>query len=198
MKRLLVIGCLASVSIITVFASCGKPPEVCDIGYYLDAPQLCPDRASLGFGLEFRTGTFIGRTVSNTIDVRNGGTTDLVVSAAARTGDNAFSSDVIYDLPDGGSGTTLPATIPGGKHLFLRVFFAPTQAKAYSGLLTVQSNSGPESIKKILDGASAAGATPVVTANQGLPAGSFAFLLAGCGVPEDGGTSPCYLDGGTP
>ena len=125
MNRPLLIGCLASLLILTGFSSCGKPPEVCDVGYYLSTPQLCPDVSSVGFGQEFRTGTIIGTRPQNSIDVRNGGTADLVVDSVTRTGDSAFSHDLIYTLPDGGSGTSVPATIPGGKHLFLRVVFAP-------------------------------------------------------------------------
>lgn len=198
MNRPLLIGCLASLLILTGFSSCGKPPEVCDVGYYLSTPQLCPDVSSVGFGQEFRTGTIIGTRPQNSIDVRNGGTADLVVDSVTRTGDSAFSHDLIYTLPDGGSGTSVPATIPGGKHLFLRVVFAPTQAKAYSGKLTVATNSGPESIQRLIDVASAGGFTSVVAANQGQPAGTYVFLLSGCGVPSDGGTSPCYFDGGVP
>lgn len=67
---------------------------------------------------------------------------------------------------------TLPATIKGNKYFFMRVVFAPTEPRAYAGKITVQSNA------------------------QNSP--SMEFTLTGCGVPGpgDGGTSPCYRDGG--
>jgi hypothetical protein len=196
MKRPLAIGSLASAAIIIGFSACGKPPSLCDVGYYLDTPQLCASNASLGFGLEFRTGTIIGTSQPNTLDLRNGGLADLVVESVTRTGDSAFTSSLSYDLPDGGSTSTLPTALQAGKHLYVQVLFAPTQARAYSGLITVRSNSGPEAIRNLLDAAAANGFTAVLAANQGQPDGGFAFLLSGCGVPADGGASPCYRDGG--
>jgi hypothetical protein len=198
MKRPLAIGCVASLVIVTGFSSCGKAPGVCDPGVYLDTPQLCSDQASLGFGLEFRTGVTIGTAPQRTIDIRNGGTANLVVESASRTGDGAFRSDLGYELPDGGQGSTLPATIRGGDHLFIRVIFTPTQPIPYSGQIAVRSNAGPEAIGAMLDVAAASGFTAVLTANRNQPDGGFVFLLSGCGVPPDGGTSPCYFDGGVP
>jgi hypothetical protein len=195
MKRSLAICCLASLAIVTGFSTCGKA-GVCDPGVYLETPQLCSAIASLGFGLEFRTGVSIGTAPQSTIDIRNGGTPALVMESVSRTGDGAFRSDVTYDLPDGGSGSTLPATIPGGEHFYIRVIFTPTQARAYSGQVAVRSNAGPEAIRAMLDAAAASGFTAVLDANRNQPDGGFVFLLSGCGVPTDGGSSPCYFDGG--
>lgn len=66
--------------------------------------------------------------------------------------------------------STFPATIAGNKYFYMRVIFTPTAAKLYTGRITVQSNA------------------------QNSP--SQEFQVTGCGLPSDGGTSPCYRDGG--
>ncbi len=164
MKRSLIIGCVSSLAILSGFASCGKPPVACDGDSLMSTPYVCADRDGLGFGLEFGTGTLIGQRPQNTLSIRNGGVKDLTISTANYSGDSAFT---VTTEP-----ATLPATITGNKYFYMRVVFAPTEAKAYSGKITVQSN--------------------------GENAPSKEFALSGCGIPSDGGTSPCYRDGGTP
>jgi len=169
MKRL-IIGSVASFFILSGFASCGKAPTACSGDSLLDKAQLCPDRTSLGFAQEFGSGTLIGTKPQDTISIRNGGVADLHVTAATLTGDPEFSLTIAYDVSDGGAGTDIPASITGDKNLFLRVVFAPTKAKAYSGTITVESDAEN---------------TPSAT-----------FPVSGCGIPSDGGVSPCYKDGG--
>lgn len=64
----------------------------------------------------------------------------------------------------------LPATIKANKAFYLQVTFAPTAAKLYTGKIVVESNAENGATKE--------------------------FGLSGCGVPTDGGASPCYRDGG--
>ena len=64
----------------------------------------------------------------------------------------------------------LPANITGNKYFYMRVVFAPTEARLYTGKIVVLSSGGRSP--------------------------SLEFELSGCGVPADGGTSPCYRDGG--
>lgn len=164
---------------VSTFASCDPVPllpdggeNICAKGNLQSKATLCPDRASLGFAQEFNSGTFIGTKPADTISIRNGGVVNLEVASVEKSGDPAFTVTVGYDLPDGGTGSELPASIRGNKYLYLQVIFAPTQAKAYSGAITVTSNANNAAVQT--------------------------FALSGCGVPADGGTSPCYLDGGTP
>lgn len=82
-----------------------------------------------------------------------------------------FSGDSAFTMTT--SPATFPASIKGNKELFVQVVFAPTQAKLYSGKIVLQTNA----------------------ANDG---GYFEFPISGCGVPADGGVSPCYRDGGAP
>lgn len=164
MKRTL-LAALTSVAILSGFAACGKPPVTCDPDYYTQNPQVCTDRDSLGFALEFGSGTFIGTAPQDTLLIRNGGLDNLVISSVTPSGDSAFT---VTTEP-----ASLPATVGGNKNFFLRVVFAPTEAKLYNGKITVQSNAENSPTKE--------------------------FTLSGCGVPRDGGSAPCYrADAGTP
>lgn len=164
MKRLVLIGCIGSAAILPGFAACGKAPVPgdCDPDNLTTAPQACPDRQSLGFAREFGSGTWIGSKPQESIVVYNYGTDDLRVDAVSLSGDSAFKLDTAPSM--------LPANIPGNKFLAMRVTFAPTEAKLYTGRITLQSNAA--------NGA------------------ALEFEVSGCGVPSDGGTSPCYRDGG--
>lgn len=163
MKRLLV-GVISSI-ILSAFSGCGKPPVACEADSLMSAPQVCPDRESLGFAQEFNSGTFIGQKPQETLVIRNGGVKDLEITSARLTGDGAFKLTT--------NPAELPATIKGNKNFYMQVIFAPTQAKRYEAKITVESNAENSPTRE--------------------------FLVSGCGVPTDGGTSPCYgADAGTP
>ncbi len=168
MKRML-IGCISSLAILSGFSACGNPAVLPDggsaicTGDYLDKPaQACADRLSLGFSREFGSGTFIGQRPQDTLSIKNGGIEDLKITSANLSGDSAFT---LTTEP-----ASLPADIKGNKYFYMRVVFAPTEARLYTGKIVVQSN--------------------------GALSPSREFELTGCGVPADGGTSPCYRDGG--
>jgi len=140
----------------------------CDPDSLLQKPQLCADRNSLGFAQEFNSGTYIGTKPVENLAIRNGGIEDLRIDAVATSGDSAFKYTYSWEA-DGG---TLPTNVKGTTTAFIQVEFAPTQAKRYTGSITITSNAenAPQKI----------------------------FEVSGCGVPADGGASPCYGDGGTP
>lgn len=164
MKRSLLVGCISSLAILAGFSACGKPPVACDGVSLMQAAQACADRDSLGFAQEFGSGTFIGARPQETLSIKNGGIADLTITSANFSGDSAFT---VTTEP-----ATLPATIQGNQHFYMRVVFAPTQAKLYTGTITIQDN-----------------------AENGV---SREFPVSGCGVPNDGGVSACYRDGGAP
>lgn len=164
MNRSLLVGCLSSLAILSGFLSCGKPPVACEGDSLTQAAQACADRQGLGFSREFGSGTFIGQKPQDTLSIKNGGIADLTITSANYSGDSAFT--LTTEPP------TVPATIKGNKYFYMRVVFAPTEAKLYTGKITVQSN--------------------------GQVSPSLEFAISGCGIPLDGGTSPCYFDGGTP
>lgn len=164
MKQSWLIGALAASLILSGFMACGKPPAVCDADYLTKNPQLCPDRAGLGFAQEFNSGTHIiiypdggVKPDQDILVLRNGGQSDLTITSAVLSGDPAFTLTTDPEIP---------ATIKGNKYLLARVQFFPRQAKAYTATLTVQSNA------------------------ENSPSREFA--ISGCGVPTDGGASSCY------
>lgn len=159
MTRSLVVGCIAGV-ILSIFPACGKAPVACEADSLMDEPHACPDRASLGFGLEFGTATVIGTKPLDSLTIRNGSVKSLEVSAANYSGDSAFK--VSFE-------PTAPATIQGNKNMYVQVEFAPTEARAYSGTVTVTTNA--------------------VNADGGL----LTFPISGCGIPPDKNT-PCAVD----
>ncbi len=164
MKRSTLIGSLA---ILSGFSACGKSGDggdggICSPHTLTKAAQACPDKLSLGFGLENRSAEYIGSKPQQSLDIRNGGLADLTVTQATLTGDSAFTLNT--------NPVTLPAAIKGNDSFLMQVIFAPTEAKLYTGQITVVSNAENN---------------PTLT-----------LQLSGCGVPADGGTSPCYKDGG--
>lgn len=155
MKRAILIGGLSAATILSAFSSCGQPtnPMPCDGETLMSTPHLCPDRGSIGFALEFNSGTFIGTKPQESLRLTNGSTANLDITAISYSGDPAFTYDTSPDA--------IPATIAGNKNMLVRVVFAPTEARRYTGKLTVQSNA-------------ANGAERT-------------FDITGCGVPVDGG-----------
>jgi hypothetical protein len=157
-------------TIVVSFLACGKAPVLCEpdsIGAY-PKPEWCPDRASLGFAQEFGSGTYIGTAPVESLSVRNGGLADLSITDGTYTGDSAFTITASW-ATDGGFPAT---TVKGNESIFVQVAFAPTQAKLYTGTLTLNNTSANEPVAVI--------------------------QISGCGVPNDGGTTPCYRDGGAP
>lgn len=161
---------LACCVVVATFASCEPVGQVCDPKYIAEKPQVCPDRTSTGFGREFGTATYIGTKPVTSFILRNGGDGDLVIKAIETTGDSQFKYTASWDteLDDGAIPGT---TVKGNKKVLIQVEFAPTQAKAYAGTIVIESNAQN---------------TPNLT-----------LQVSGCGLPADGGTSPCYADGGT-
>ncbi|HEY0881301.1 MAG TPA: hypothetical protein VGD87_07215 [Archangium sp.] len=69
--------------------------------------------------------------------------------------------------------SALPATIHGNKSFLAQIEFAPTEARLYTAKLIVESNAANTPTRE--------------------------FEISGCGIPTDGGSSPCYrADAGTP
>jgi hypothetical protein len=64
----------------------------------------------------------------------------------------------------------LPASVPGNQNFFVRIEFTPALAKRYQAKLTLKTNAENFPTKEI--------------------------NISGCGVPADGGPSPCYRDAG--
>jgi hypothetical protein len=150
---------------VSLFSNCGPNNQMpCAPDVLLDKAQSCPDHIAMQFGLEVRSGTRIGTAPIESVAIRNGGLEDLTISSVSVLGDSAFT---VMTAPG-----MLPAAIKGKKNFIVTVAFAPTQAKLYTGSLSIVSNA------------------------QNTP--TQVIQLSGCGIPTDGGTTPCYLDGGRP
>ena len=96
-----------------------------------ELPQALLDRLTLAFGQEFGRGVYAGTRVTETLQVRNGGRQDLVVSAARVTGPDAS----VFSLQSSGpSAASLES-------LFFQVQFTPTRTGAHAATLEVVSNA---------------------------------------------------------
>jgi hypothetical protein len=156
--------------VVVAFSACGaKPSGPCDPDQLAAKAQLCPDRLSLGFGLEFNRGEFIGTSPIDNFVLRNGGVEDLVFNSVIVNGDSAFKYTASWDS-DPNDATIPGATVKANQVVLVQVEFTPRAAKLYTGSLKIVSNAQN---------------TPDLT-----------LQVSGCGVPADGGTSPCYRDGG--
>lgn len=98
-------------------------------------PRLDLDRNSLGFGLEFSSGTWLGTTPQQSLLIRNGGGQALQLGGAVLGGADATAFTVAQPTP------SLP--LADGEQSFVRVLFTPAQARPYSATLTLTSNAGP-------------------------------------------------------
>lgn len=93
-------------------------------------PQLKTDRDSLGFGQENGSGTYVGTSVANSVQIQNLGQDDLVIQSAELSGDSAFTM-VGPDV----------TTVPWQTSALITVYFAPPAAGSYSATLTIKSNA---------------------------------------------------------
>jgi len=93
-------------------------------------PQLKLDRSSIGFGQEFGSGTFVGTSPQQSIQITNGGQQDLVISGTTLTGDPAFTKN--------GPSTT---TLKSNEQTFVQLIFTPTAAGNFSAKLNIASNA---------------------------------------------------------
>ena len=162
---------LASCCIVLAFVACGKTPTVCDPDALMQKAQLCVFPADLNFSQDVGGATYLGTRPINTFILRNGGVEDLVLTSVIANGDGEFKYTANWDTDL--SDTAIPTTtLKGNKTAVIQVEFAPRAARRYQGTINIVSNA------------------------QNTP--DKLLAVSGCGLPADGGTSPCYRDGGTP
>jgi hypothetical protein len=119
--------------ILLALAGCSQEPSLPNV------PALLPDVTAYNCWAGSCAGTFIGAAPQGTVQLSNKGLQTLNVTSVSLTGDSAFAG---LNLAFGGdAGIAPPLSIPGEKTAFLSVFFTPTQAKAYTGTITIASNS---------------------------------------------------------
>jgi hypothetical protein len=119
--------------IIVGLMACGKQSED-----HPEAPTLQTDRDSLGFGEEFGQGVWIGTSPQESLLVENLGMQTLHIDHVDKSGDPVFE----VDLPE-------KLDVDPLGHTFIRVIFSPTEARKYSGALTIFSNDAQNPQKVI-------------------------------------------------
>ena len=95
-------------------------------------PQIIVNRDTVDFGTGAGLGTYVGTYRSDSLDIKNGGIEDMVVSGISIDGDSGFT--YITSQP-------LPYTVRGLQHLFVTFYFAPSTARAYSATATIASTA---------------------------------------------------------
>lgn len=120
--------------ILSAFAACGQTGDgkPCNGVDLQSTPTLCPDRASIGFGLENRSGAYIGTRPQETLIITNGSTADLEISQITLSGDSNFAMD---------TSAPLPAKVAGNKTLLVRLIFSPDAEGLFQSNLNVKSNA---------------------------------------------------------
>ena len=119
------LGSLVAVIMLGLAACENQPPPP-------DAPQIRLDKASLGFGQEFGTGTYLGTQTPDALIVMNEGLQDLVISSVSKSGDTTGSFTI-------DSVTTTP--IPYNDEGFIRVIFRARDAGVVTATMTINSNA---------------------------------------------------------
>lgn len=98
-------------------------------------PTIAVDHDTIDFNVGFYGGTYLTTTDTQSIIIRNDGIEELDISGAKLSGDSVFTmqgpSKNALGGPDGNGNDVSAVT----------VFFKPTEAKAYTGTLTIHSNS---------------------------------------------------------
>lgn len=139
-----------SISIVVALAACGKPS-------YPQKPQLQVDRCAIGFAQEFGSGTFIGTRPQESLIIENGGLTNLVIDSVTPSGPDVSAFEV--------TGPT-KMNLKGLERAYMRIVFAPTQARCYGMDLTIVSNA--ENLPTAV----------IHVSGRGVPAGSDAGFVA--------------------
>ena len=169
MKRTLIIGCISSLAILSGFSACGNPAVLPDGGSAIctgDYLDTVAQACADRGSLGFAR-EFNSGTFIGRRPLETISIKNGGVADLTITSAN-FTGDSAFTVTT--EPAALPAVIKGNKYFYIQVVFAPTEARLYTGKIKVLSNGQLSPERE--------------------------FELSGCGVPEDGGTSPCYGDGG--
>ncbi|MBZ4400255.1 hypothetical protein OWM54_13395 [Myxococcus sp. MISCRS1] len=115
-------------------AACGEGAEEIP-----KAPQLISDRDEMAFDQEFRSGTYVGTTGFNSVQVKNMGEDTLDVSSIALSGPNVFTMKVSKDGQDLNPQEAFQ--VKSKERFFVEVAFRPREAQQYQGALVIKSNA---------------------------------------------------------
>jgi hypothetical protein len=126
--------------ILLALASCGEGDEI----ELQKGPFLFNDRTALQFDTEFGSGTYVGASTFNTLMIENRGDEPLEITEVIKTGPSEF-----IVTPPEGLAPGSPVRLESLKRAYVQVQFKPSQAKDYTGKLTIKSNSKDAAEKEI-------------------------------------------------
>ena len=104
--------------------ACGKGQDL------PQQPQLIVDRDTIDFGQSLGFATYVGTAPQESLQIHNGGISDLLITSATLSGDPEFTMD-----------GPLSMRVTGLQNTFIRIIFAPSSAKVFSTTLTIVSNA---------------------------------------------------------
>jgi hypothetical protein len=122
---------LASALALAMLAGC---PSGTDLP---QKPQIEPDVTELNFGAPFY-GVCVGAEQPGTVQLRNGGKEDLVISKVEITGTNAGLFSLYSPKPDV---PQFPMTVTSETSGFVTLIYAPTARGKHSARLEITSNA---------------------------------------------------------
>ncbi len=127
--------------ILLTLAGCGEGEDEIELE---KGPFLQVDRDSLGFNLEFGSGTLINTTGFNSLYIENRGDAPLELTKVTRSGAGEFSMKLPAELAEG-----RPLRLESLKRTFIEVQFKPQARRLYQGMLRIESNAGNVPMKDI-------------------------------------------------
>lgn len=110
-------------AVATLFLACGE-----DIP---QKPQIEPDRTEIQFGGEFADAVWVGTTVRETLQLKNGGAEILEISEVAVSGTDAALFGAKIDTK----------SVDTEQKAFVELSYAPDAVGKHSAVLTVTSNA---------------------------------------------------------
>ncbi len=168
MKRSLLVGAICSLVILSGFAGCGNSSSVC--GLQPDGGRGDDTLTPSAQACTDRMSIGFAREFGSGTYLGSSPLETIVIRngglADLKVSSATFTGDSAFKITT--EPKDLPATIKGNQNFFVQVIFSPTEPKLYSGTLTVISDAEKSP--------------------------SLEFAITGCGVPSDGGYSPCFRD----
>jgi len=110
--------------ILLALTACGKGQDL------PQQPQLIVDRDTIDFGQSLGFGVYVGTAPQESLQIHNGGSSDLVITSATLSGDPAFTMN-----------GPLSMRVTGLQNTFIQIIFAPSSARVFNTTLTIVSNA---------------------------------------------------------
>lgn len=97
-----------------------------------EKPQIQPDRVELNFGADFQNAVYVDSSLPDTIQIKNGGKQDLVLTSWEMSGTDAAFFKVTGEPKK---------TIASNTAAFIEVTYSPTAPGSHHATLTIVSNA---------------------------------------------------------